>query len=77
MTTPGRRSVCPDCIHGQHAICTGDVPQLGAQDGPRPRCECPVCHANRYAERRPVWDAGRGVYYDPGPSAEPRQEWIG
>lgn len=52
---------CWNCIKGRHAICSGEPDDLGF------RCECPVCHANRYVDRQPVYDGPNNRYYDPGP----------
>lgn len=55
---------CWDCIKGRHAICNGRMDdEKGATVG---TCECPVCHANRYVERQPIYDAPNDRYYDPG-----------
>lgn len=68
--------VCWDCVKGRHALCTGKIPKTDSdtENHGKP-CECPVCHANRHANRQPVWDSQWGYYYDPGPIAESSPEW--
>jgi hypothetical protein len=67
-------TVCWNCVKGRHAICTGKIESLedsGSWEDHGQPCECPVCHANRHANRQPVWDGANLCYYDPGPNQEP------
>lgn len=68
-------TLCWDCVKGRHALCTGVIPttDTDAEDHGK-RCECPVCHGNRNAQRQPEWDASKECYYDPGLDAEPPRE---
>ena len=63
--------VCWNCVKGRHALCPAEMP--ADEDGGGAFCECPVCHANRYVRRQPVFDPRTGSYYDPGPYAEPER----